>query len=128
MDALSRRADLVGEVNGTSGTSLSEKVVDIILPEEYWEEDSKLKINQMVKEGSRLVESESERRSILEKRHDNLTAGHFGRQRTYELIRRDFYWPKMKVDIDNYVKSCVTCQKVKSSKKKMYGKLMPIIR
>ena len=127
-DALSRRADLVGEVNGTSGTSLSEKVVDIILPEEYWEEDSKLKINQMVKEGSRLVESESERRSILEKRHDNLTAGHFGRQRTYELIRRDFYWPKMKVDIDNYVKSCVTCQKVKSSKKKMYGKLMPIIR
>lgn len=32
----------------------------------------------------------------------------------------------MKSDIDNYVKSCATCQKIKSSRKKDYGKLMPL--
>ena len=71
------------------------------------------------------VESELERKEIIKKRHDRLIAGHFGQQRTYELIKRDFYWPNMLIDIQKYINSCSICQKIKSSRKKPNGKLMP---
>lgn len=32
----------------------------------------------------------------------------------------------MKLDIENHVKSCIECQKTKVSRKKTYGKLMPL--
>ena len=63
---------------------------------------------------------------IIQKRHDSLIAGHFGQQRTYELIKRDFYWPKMLMDIQKYITSCSICQKIKPSRKKPNGKLMPL--
>ena len=126
-DALSRRADFVGEVNGTSGTSLREKVSDMILPNEYWEEKAEMStLKQIRNEDKRFVESEVERQEIIQKRHDSLIAGHFGQQRTYELIKRDFYWPKMLMDIQKYITSCSICQKIKPSRKKPNGKLMPL--
>lgn len=125
-DALSRRSDLMGEVNGTSVTSLKEKVLEVVLPENVWDKEPALKVNKLDVEGRKFVESIQEREEILKLRHDGLTAGHFGRQRTYESIRRDFYWPKMKVDIDNHVKSCLICQKTKPLRIKPYGKLMPL--
>lgn len=34
-------------------------------------------------------------------------AGHFGVQKTYELISRTFYWPRMKTEVEIYVDSCL---------------------
>ena len=34
-------------------------------------------------------------RSILESEHDSRIAGHMGQDKTNELIRRHFWWPKM---------------------------------
>ena len=125
-DALSRRSDLVGEVNGTSVTSFKEKVLEVVLPENMWDKEPALKVNKLNVEGRKFVESIQEREEILKMRHDGLTAGHFGRQRTYESIKMDFYWPKMKADINNHVKSCLICQKTKPLRIKPYGKLMPL--
>jgi hypothetical protein len=65
------------------------------------------------------------RLEVLKARHSNLAAGHFGIQRTYEAIRKDFYWPSMRKDVEEFVNSCIICQKIKSSRQKVFGKLMP---
>ena len=49
------------------------------------------------------------RRSVIELSHDGL-AGHLGQQNTYKKILAHFYWPGIKKDVANYVKTCVTCQ------------------
>ncbi len=47
--------------------------------------------------------------------HDHITAGHPGIEKTKELVLREYWWPKMKKDIENYVRACETCQQTKSS-------------
>ncbi|KNZ61586.1 uncharacterized protein VP01_13825g1, partial [Puccinia sorghi] len=40
--------------------------------------------------------------SILKSRHDSPLAGHFGQEKTYSLISRDFSWPGMTRDVKDY--------------------------
>jgi len=39
--------------------------------------------------------------------------GHFGALKTFQKIAVNFYWPKMRVDIYEYVHCCDLCQKAK---------------
>ncbi|KII73289.1 Transposon Tf2-8 polyprotein [Thelohanellus kitauei] len=41
---------------------------------------------------------------------DSMHGGHLGADRTFEKIRQRFYWPKMRVAIDDWCKSCEVCQ------------------
>ncbi|KAK1644675.1 hypothetical protein QYE76_062480 [Lolium multiflorum] len=43
--------------------------------------------------------------------------GHFGREKTLLMLADHFYWPKMRRDVDIYVKRCITCNKSKSKLK-----------
>ncbi len=54
-------------------------------------------------------------REIIVHSHDHITAGHLGIEKTKELILQEFWWPKMKKDIEANVQACETCQWVKSS-------------
>ncbi len=47
---------------------------------------------------------------IISRSHDHITAGHPGIEKMKELILREFWWPKIKKDIEAYVKGCETCQ------------------
>ncbi len=49
------------------------------------------------------------RDSILKLEHQGL-AGHTRVQKTYDRIRQQFYWPRVKRDVANYIRSCHTCQ------------------
>jgi hypothetical protein len=40
--------------------------------------------------------------------------GHFGRDKTYEMLDNHFYWPKMRRDVARLVQRYVTCHKAKS--------------
>ena len=64
--------------------------------------------------------------SILQSEHDSQIAGHFGMDKTTELIRRNFWWPSMIKEIEEYVKSCPDCQKNKAKRHKQYGLLSPL--
>ena len=33
-----------------------------------------------------------------------------GKDRMYALLSRSYYWPKMELDIEFYVKTCLVCQ------------------
>jgi transposase InsO family protein len=65
--------------------------------------------------------------SLLFSYHDNpLIGGHFAVQRTLEKLKQKFWWPDMKQNIINYIKSCVVCQAYNVSRHKRPGFLCPI--
>ncbi len=60
------------------------------------------------------------------KYHHDLLAAHGGRQKTTELIQRNYHWPGMSRFIGSYVKSCTTCAKNKTSTQAPAGLLNPL--
>src|SRR3954451_795746 len=63
------------------------------------------------------------RTQILHDHHDIPTAGHQGIERTYAAIHNLFYWPRMNSDVQQYVKSCDSCQHIKASQQAPAGLL-----
>jgi transposase InsO family protein len=63
---------------------------------------------------------------IMSQHHDTPLAGHIGRDRTFEIINRTFWWPAMRRDIDQFVASCDSCQRNKSRNGKIPGLLQPL--
>ena len=60
---------------------------------------------------------------VLKLEHDTPVAGHPGKERTLEAMRRKYYWPSMKVDIDKHIDQCKQCALNKGS----VGKPAPIL-
>ena len=54
-------------------------------------------------------------------------AGHFGMDRTLELIQRRWHWKGIQRDVREYVQTCATCQRAKHSTMKTPGMLYPIV-
>ncbi|KAG4037028.1 hypothetical protein PC123_g27404 [Phytophthora cactorum] len=50
---------------------------------------------------------------IMYEYHDAPTAGHPGREKTYVLLTRDFYWNHQYKWVRKYVRACEVCQRVK---------------
>ena len=46
---------------------------------------------------------------ILINNHDHPVLGHFGQNKTLELVRRDYTWPGVRMFVKDYCKSCTTC-------------------
>ena len=61
------------------------------------------------------------RQKLLKETHDTRWAGHPGEERTLALLARSFHWPKMKEDMQAYVKTCHVCQVDKTERKKEVG-------
>lgn len=61
-----------------------------------------------------LVAPKAIRNMIFEHLHANRTAGHFGRDKTLESIKRRFYWPGMCESVKRWCKSCELCAQCKS--------------
>ncbi|CAI7863423.1 unnamed protein product [Closterium sp. NIES-54] len=67
------------------------------------------------------------RQLLLEEFHDVLYARHFGSNKTLAGIAKVYYWPHMANDVQKFVTSCDTCQRMKSSKQKKAGLLQPLL-
>ena len=75
-----------------------------------------------------LVPSDAEIRTLLiSEAHDAPMAGHFGMDKTLELLQRHWVWPEMRKDVRDYVRSCISCQRIKHSTRKPPGQLHPIV-
>ncbi|GFX27079.1 hypothetical protein TNCV_439851 [Trichonephila clavipes] len=66
------------------------------------------------------------RADILRHFHDAPTAGHLGFAKTYDRIRKTFYWPGMYRNVVRYVMHCRECQRRKSVPQRPPGRLVPI--
>ena len=52
---------------------------------------------------------ESLKETVLDRYHSSLITMHPGVDNTCEIIRQRYYWPRMRDEVELYVKSCVTC-------------------
>src|ERR1041384_6523566 len=51
--------------------------------------------------------------------------GHFGREKTLLMLADNFYWPRMRRDVDKFVRRCIVCNTSKS-KLKPHGLYTPL--
>jgi len=58
--------------------------------------------------------------------HDSKIAGHFGQEKTVEIVTRDFYWTRLTAWINDYVRSCDEWQNNMSPRHARYGLLQPL--
>ena len=50
---------------------------------------------------------------LIQKAHEEKTAAHGGIAKTLERLRRFYYWPKMPIQVREYIKKCTICQETK---------------
>lgn len=58
--------------------------------------------------------------------HENPTAGHPGRSKTYELLSREYYWPGIYSYVRQWVRNCHICRRVTPSREARQGVLKPL--
>ena len=68
----------------------------------------------------------AKRKAVLQACHDNVLAGHLGQKVTLERVRAKFWWPKLRQEVANYVRSCDRCQRAKRPIRRLPGLLRPI--
>lgn len=58
--------------------------------------------------------------------HDSAIGGHSGIHASYQRIKQLYYWPGMKLAVENFVKQCLVCQQAKHTHQKPAGLLQPL--
>jgi hypothetical protein len=64
--------------------------------------------------------------TVLSELHATPTAGHSRFTKTYDRVKRSFFWDGMKQDISNFVIECDVCQSNKGEIVKSLGTLQPL--
>ena len=74
----------------------------------------------------KLYVPKSQRVTVMSTRHDDMSAGHQGIKKTLDVVTRDFWWPKLTHDVEQYVKTCDVCQRTKVRRQTPPGLLRPL--
>jgi hypothetical protein len=64
---------------------------------------------------------------MLSELHATPTAEHSGFTKTYDRVKRSFFWEGMKQDIRKFVTECEVCQRNKGETVKSPGTLQPLL-
>ena len=64
--------------------------------------------------------------TVLSELHATPTVGHSGFTKTYDRVKRSFFWDGMKQDIRNFVAECDVCQRNKGETVKYLGTLQSL--
>ena len=59
----------------------------------------------------------------MKRHHDDPYAEHFRYKKTLKIIQRKVFWPAMHSNIQQYVKKCEICQRIKILKQRLYRSL-----
>jgi hypothetical protein len=54
--------------------------------------------------------------TLLKQYHDGPCGGHLGHNKTYEKIKKKYFWPHMYTDIYQYIVSCEFCERKKTTR------------
>lgn len=66
------------------------------------------------------------RLQVLQSHHDHKLRGHQGIRKTTQMIMRTYFWPGLRREVTNYVRTCQTCLRAKTPRHKPYGLLKPL--
>ena len=83
-------------------------------------------VNGVLYMKNRLWVPESQQVKLLQEVHDQPASGHPGKNRTIELIKRFYYWPRLEGTVGRYIRNCDPCQRSKAPRDKTNGLLVPL--
>ena len=66
------------------------------------------------------------RLQVLQELHSTPLGGHFGRSKTLALACRSVWWPGLSAEVEEYIRTCPTCQRVKADHLLPAGLLFPL--
>src|SRR5579871_6066963 len=58
--------------------------------------------------------------------HSSAPAGHPGRSKSIDLLRRTYFWPGLSADVSRFVRNCHQCTRSKTSRSATQGFLKPL--
>jgi hypothetical protein len=64
--------------------------------------------------------------TMLREMHNMSYARHPRYQKSISTIRSQYFWPRMKKEVINYITRCLECQKVKVGHRHPVGLLQPL--
>ena len=70
--------------------------------------------------------NDSLRSKIIAEVHNSPVTGHPGREATYHILAREFFWPGMSPDIRRFVQNCDVCGRTKPWREMKRGLLRPL--
>ena len=63
---------------------------------------------------------------VIQKIHDQSAVRHAGTRKTILLIQQYYFWPKMKKDVEQYIRNCHICKRSKAPQNCYNGTLKPL--
>jgi hypothetical protein len=66
------------------------------------------------KENKLCVPASSLHELLVREAHEGGLMSHFGVAKTLDVLHEHFYWPKMKMDVQQICEQCIACRKAKS--------------
>ncbi len=63
------------------------------------------------------------KRELLKQNHDDLYVDHFEHERTFDLLRKKYFWNNINKDVKKYVDICSTCHRIKLVRHKSHDML-----
>ena len=63
---------------------------------------------------------------VIKEVHNQPAVGHPGVKQTLNMIRRHYYWPAMRGDVEQYLRNCHVCKRAKSARDAYNGLLQPL--
>jgi len=64
---------------------------------------------------------------LIQTNHKVPVAGHPRQSKTFELLSRNYHWPKIRQDVERIVRNCHTCRRSKTSRHAPFGVLHPLV-
>ena len=91
-----------------------------------WDEEWREVDGIMYKEKKVYVSKDNTLRAEIIRLHHNIpVGGHRGQWKIVELVTRNFWWPGVTKEVEQYEEGCNTCQHNKNCTEQLAGKLMP---
>lgn len=63
---------------------------------------------------------------LIEEVHNQPAVGHPGAARLLVLLKRSYYWPRMDIEVKQFVRNCDVCRRAKASRQRYNGDLNPL--
>ncbi|CAH9119792.1 unnamed protein product [Cuscuta europaea] len=72
------------------------------------------------------MKCEHAKKQIMEEGHNTPYSVHPGGDKLYKDLKKNFWWPRMKKEVAEFVARCLNCQKVKAERCKPKGLMQPL--
>jgi hypothetical protein len=123
----------MSDTTSNSNETLLERIRDAQLKDEFVTSLSREKlephfsfIDNVLLVYDRVYVPEPLRYDVLHLCHDSQLAGHFGIEKTLNLVLRSYWWPSFRKDVKRYVSTCHVCCRSKATTQVPAGLLKPL--